>query len=107
LAARITAFASVLMLQRLDSIGRRADEKPPRKIVDQLIEEGEQAIAIYKVAGSVEGEVRVKLLVADLHDVVGEPEKGKAIAEDVLPIAEAMNYGRLTAHAREHVEGKT
>ncbi len=107
IAARITTFASVLILKRLDSIGRGADEKPQRDIIDQLIKEAEQAIAIYKVAGSVEGEVRVKLLVADLHDVVGEPEKGKAIAEDVLPVAEAMNYGRLRAHAKEHAEGKT
>jgi hypothetical protein len=46
----------------------------------------------------------VKLVVADLHDMMGEPEKGKASAEDVLPVIEAMNYGRLTAHAKERAE---
>ena len=107
IAARVTVLTCVLIGLRLASIGRGTDELPPRQFVDELLTEAAQAIQVYGLAGAVEGEVRVKLLVADLHDLAGDSDKAKAIAGNVLPIAEAMSYGPLQVSAREHVEGKS
>ena len=45
-------------------------------------------------------------MVADLHNLVGDTEKAKSLAAEVLLIAEAMEYDDLSARARQLVDGK-
>jgi hypothetical protein len=107
MADRVTAFACVFGIRRLNSVLRGRDEMPLRALIDELIVEAEKAIEVYRTAGSVQGEFRVRLQVADLHELVGDSGKAKAMAEEILPVAEAMDYGFLAARARQLVEGDT
>src|SRR6185312_3294612 len=70
LAGRVTTFARVLMLRQIRAVAQGADRTPPLDLVKSLIDEGAHAIEVYRFAGSVEGEVRVKLVVADLHELI-------------------------------------
>lgn len=107
IAARAGQYAALLFLGRLDSVMRGKAVTAPPAIVAELVKDADIAVSVYAAAGSIEGEVRVKLLVAELYEAGGESDKAKAIAEEVLPIAEAMDYQHHVARAKSHLEGAT
>jgi len=107
LMARLTALLGVLQMQRLNALADGTTWDPSEATLRGLMGEAEQAIQIYRRAGNVEGESRAKLLLADLFDLTGQEQAAKALAEGVLPAAQAMNYGRLEEHAREYIAGQT
>lgn len=107
LSVRVTQHVSMLILERLNAIGQGNDQPPPQPVVEQLIRDAEQAIDVYKTAGNIEGELRLKMLEADLYDAAGDAAKAKPIAEEVLPVAEALAFERQASSARQHVEGNT
>jgi hypothetical protein len=67
----------------------------------------EVAMELFRRAGSLEGETRVKLVLADFRDLVGDRGAAKELAEEALGVAVAMSYSRLESHAREYTEGPT
>ena len=105
--ARVTAHVVAFGVRCLIAAGGGDDSVPPQAAVDALVAEAEVAAEVYRVAGSLEGEFRAKLLLADLYDFCGKPERAQALAREVLPVARAMNYEKLVATAQKHVDGNT
>ncbi len=52
-------------------------------------------------------ELRIRLNLADVYDALGDLEKAKAIAEEVLPIAEQIGYSDIAGNAKLILEGQT
>jgi tetratricopeptide (TPR) repeat protein len=73
---------------------------PPRQ-------DAEQAIKIYSQANQLEGELRARVVVAELLSLAGREEEARGIARDVLPKAQAMSYAAVEWRARAHLEGQT
>jgi hypothetical protein len=79
----------------------------PKPIFGQLAGEAERAMEIFRLAGSLEGEIRAKLLLADFRYLSGDEKSARALAEEAMVIAQAWCYSRHEAHAREYTEGPT
>jgi hypothetical protein len=67
----------------------------------------EGSISIAKKAGNLEAELRGRMLVADIYELLGRQAESKAIASEVLPKAKAMEYAALIWRAEAHVNGQT
>jgi hypothetical protein len=72
----------------------------------EAMADAERARGIYERAGQLEGGLRAKVQLADLYLLGGQPAAAQALAIDVLPQAEAMEYATVVERAREHIEGK-
>ncbi len=107
LTVRLTVYQSCLATKRMVAFALGVDWRPPLEIIQKLAGEVEQARAIFQRADSLEGETRTKLLLADFRYLAGDLEGARALAVETLPVAEAMNYGRLESHAREYTDGPT
>lgn len=73
---------------------------PPRQ-------DAEQAIAIYAQADHLEGELRVRMTLAELLSLGGRTAEAEEIVRDVLPKAQAMSYSTVEWRARMHLDGQT
>jgi hypothetical protein len=107
LAARVAALVGVLQMQRLDAVANGTRGELPEPTLHGLMGDAQRALEIYARAGSVEGETRAKLLLADLFETAGQEGAAKSLAEGALVVAQAMSYARLEAHAGEHITGQT
>jgi hypothetical protein len=67
----------------------------------------EQAMNIHSQAGQLEGELRAKLLLANLFVFTGQESAACELAKGVLPKAQIMNYAFHVAHAQEIISGNT
>lgn len=67
----------------------------------------EQAMTIYSQAEHLEGELRAKLLLADIYELLEQVAAAQLLAQEVLPTAQAMAYGALEEWAQEHLTGST
>lgn len=79
----------------------------PESLLTSMKEEAATTISMYKQMGSLEGELRASMLLADVCELSGENASAKRLAEDVLPRAKAMDYAALEARAQEHMSGQT
>jgi hypothetical protein len=64
------------------------------------------AYEAYEKAGQLEGQLRAKMLIADLYELVGRETDARNVAREVLPKAEVMDYAALVERAREHLSGQ-
>jgi Domain of unknown function (DUF4365) len=71
--------------------------------IQGIVESAKQAIEIFSQSGNIEGELRAKMLIADSKELIGDYDEAKAIALDVLPNAQAMEYVSLISRAQEHL----
>lgn len=79
----------------------------PEQVADVPLHYARQSARFYAGAGSREGEVRARMLEAEILELVGKRDEAQSIARDVLPTAEMMEYGRHRAHAEGHLTGST
>jgi hypothetical protein len=107
MTARLSVHQGLSHFQRMEAIGSGRKWEPQAAIVYTLMRDAEQAMKVYQQAGSREGEVRAKLLLADLFDTVDHPQAARSIAEGALIDAQAMNYVELESWALEYIEGNT
>jgi Domain of unknown function (DUF4365) len=107
LAARVTTVLGFFLSQRMDAAANGRAWERPEATLYALMADAERAMQIYAKAGNIEEEVRARLLLADLFESVGQESAAKSGAEAALPVARAMGYSRLEAHARDHLEGQT
>jgi hypothetical protein len=82
-----------------------APQRVPDDAVHKEINDIGVAIRIFSFTDELEGELRAKLLIADFSEYIGDTQKAKEIATDVLPQAEAMGYVRQIEHAQDHIAG--
>jgi hypothetical protein len=104
---RLTVYQMLVANQRMEAFAIGKEWPPPADLCRKWAGEVEQAIGIFRQADNLEGETRAKLLRADFHYLVGEVDSARRLAEECLPVAEAMGYTRLESHAREYTEGPT
>lgn len=79
----------------------------PEGIMQMMMQEVAEAVAIYKQARQLEGELRAQLLLADLFLLARQSDAAQRLAKGALPKAQAMDYAVLQTKAREHLSGKT
>jgi hypothetical protein len=83
----------------------------PIKLSDEFIESNinnaKHAVSIFNQAGNLEGELRSKMLIADLFDLMGRKDDAREIASYVLPRAKAMNYAATLQRAEDHLSGRS
>jgi hypothetical protein len=79
----------------------------PAEAIDSPVEDARRAAELFAQSRDPEGELRAKMLIADLHDLVGNTEEAQAIAQEVLPKATAMDYAALVMRANEHLSGQS
>jgi hypothetical protein len=77
----------------------------PPTMLATLTEHIDKAIEMFAQSGTLDRELRSRLLRADLHEFVGETAEAHAIAAVVHPKAEAMDYGSIAADAQRHLAG--
>jgi hypothetical protein len=106
-AARVTVSCALLLQMQLNAISNEQPFSPPPEMIARLIAEAKVARDVYSAAGALEGELRAKLLIADLLEFAGRTAEARALACEVLPQAQAMDYVRLTDSAQGHVSGQT
>ena len=63
-------------------------------------QDAEQAIAIYSSADQLEGEMRVRIALAELLTLADRREEAEKIAREVLPKAQAMSYAAIEEKAQ-------
>jgi hypothetical protein len=83
----------------------RSPPQVPEAVIHPLMNDAEQAIRIFARAGNLEGELRARMLLADLSDLAGQENAARSMAEDVLPRARAMGYAHIESLAMEHLSG--
>jgi hypothetical protein len=98
-SVRITLLAQRRVVADLTDI--------PEPMLNNLIEHVEKAIDVFVHAGALERELRGRLLRADLHEFVGETDEARKIAAQVLPKAQAMDYGEIAEAAALHLSGES
>ena len=74
--------------------------------VQNNIHNAMQALKLFSQASNLEGELRAKMLIADLCELMGRVDEAQAIAREVLPKAKAMAYSALVYRAEEHIAGR-
>ena len=71
----------------------------------QVIPDLRRAIQCYELSGHQEWELRAKILLADVASLVGDEGLAREMAGEVLPVAEAFQYDKITKEARDHLAG--
>jgi hypothetical protein len=77
----------------------------PDNAVHPLMADAEEAMKIFAQAGNLEGELRARMLLADLFELAGQQAAARSLAEHVLPRARAMGYTRVESLAQDHLSG--
>ena len=106
ITAKASVYQAVLLTQRMHATTTEAAWQPPEDMIRATMEEVDRVMSIYKLAGNVEGETRVKMLLADLFDSLGQPQAAKKLAESAWA-GPRDGHWRLESHALEHIEDAT
>ncbi len=96
----------VLKLSTLRAVYNVIDEVPEAVIYANM-SEAEQAVGLHLSTESLEGELNAKMLLADLFELADQNGAARAIAEGILPKAQAMGYLGLEMRAKAHLAGDT
>lgn len=75
--------------------------------IETAIDFLEDAVELYAASGCIESQLRAKILIADLHEMRGNNDAARQVAQEVLPDAEALRFSTIEQHAREHLDGDT
>jgi hypothetical protein len=81
-------------------------QEVPEDQIQRLIEDVSKAVEIFSKARQLEGELRARMLTADLFELAGREAEAKEIAGEVLPKAQAMGYAVIAEHAEDHLSGQ-
>jgi hypothetical protein len=73
----------------------------------KALENVEGSIGIARKAGNLEAELRGRMLVADIYELLGRQAEAKEIANEILPKAKAMEYAALIWRAEAHLNEQT
>lgn len=106
LDTRATIRVLLLSNIRIFNTFSNISSPPPEVLFTETTNDVERAMGIYVRAGHLEGELRSKMLRADIHLLVDQQSEAKALAREVLPKAEVMEYQATRERAEEHLEGK-
>lgn len=79
----------------------------PSELVGQLRQDCEKAARAFQQIDILEGELRARLLMADVHDLVDDFEAAKEIALEVAPLAKAWSCAGVEAHAAEYLGNRS
>ena len=71
----------------------------------EVIPDIRRAIQCYELSGHIEWELRAKILLADVAALTGDEGLAKQMANEVLPVAEAYQFDKITKQARDHLAG--
>ena len=72
---------------------------------DELIPDIRNGVKCFQACGNIEWELRSKLLLADLASLTGDEELARAMAQEVLPFAEAYQFDNIAEQATGHING--
>ena len=75
----------------------------PSDLVAQLRRDCEKASKAFQQIDILEGHLRARLLMADVHDLADDFEAAKAIALEVVPLAKAWSCAGVEAHAADYL----
>ena len=76
-------------------------------ILHEAMKDAEEAMGLSNQFGNLEGELRARMLLADLFLLRDQQAVAQGLAKDILPKAEAMGYEALTERAKQHISGDT
>jgi len=79
----------------------------PEEILLIPKQDADHAMAIYSAADQLEGELRVRIALADLLALADQRTEAEEIARDVLPKAQAMAYAAIEEKAQMLLTGNT
>ncbi|HKQ05599.1 MAG TPA: DUF4365 domain-containing protein [Blastocatellia bacterium] len=111
IASALSTHASIIT-ERLECIERAnillgGTFSIPAQSIELAIKKAVRALNIYLRAGALDGELRCKLLIADLLVLARRDDEAREIAREVLPKVEAFGYADLKTKAEEYVAGHT
>ena len=112
LLAEIMLYSSIIVSAYLAncqfiSIGKDIAIPIEANLFAEARKMADQAAQIYQKANNLEGEIHARLTSAELIYLAGEKEAAVAIAEEVYPIAQTMDYANLAARAEEYIKGQS
>lgn len=76
-------------------------------VLTGALENAETALGISLKAKNLESELRSKILIADIYELLGRQLEAQEIAREILPKAKAMEYAALVWRAEAHLTGQT
>jgi hypothetical protein len=97
----------VLTNQKMLSVMFGQPVRLSEEFIQNNIGNAQLALETFSLAGNLEGELRARMLLADLYDLIGREAEAQEIARDVLPKAKAMNYAALIGRAEDHLSGRS
>lgn len=78
-----------------------------RNLLATALENIQGALNLSLKAKNLEAELRSRLLIADIYELLDHQSEAQEIAQEVLPKAKAMEYAALVWRAEAHLSGKT
>lgn len=102
----ITRIANLMHIRLLTPIFGISTDLPEEILLIPK-RDAEQAMAIYSAADQLEGELRVRIALAELLALAGQRTEANEIARDVLPKAQAMAYAAIEEKAQMLLTGNT
>lgn len=78
-----------------------------RNLLTEALENIEGALDISLKAKNLETELRSRILIADIYELLGRQSEAQEIARNILPKAKAMEYAALAWRAEAHLTGQT
>jgi hypothetical protein len=107
LSIRAAMKAVYLLNQRTNGLNTDLAAVVSEGLLKAATADAKQAIEIYSQADQLEGQLRAKMHLADLWTLAGDTSSAQRLAEQVLPIAQAMDYFAVEVRAREHASGQS
>jgi len=102
----VTRIANLMHIRLLTPLFGMPTDLPEETLLIPK-QDAEQAMAIYSAADQLEGELRVRIALAELLALGGQREEAEKIARDVLPKAQAMSYAAIEEKAQMLLTGNT
>lgn len=78
-----------------------------RNLLATALDNIQGALNLSLKAKNLEAELRARLLIADIYELLDRQSEAQEIAREVLPKAKAMEYAALVWRAEAHLKGKT
>jgi len=107
LVTRLHVRVLLLNNQRLASALAKTAFAVPPEVSAVVTADASGALAIYRQAGVLDGELRARMALADFEEIRGDLQAAKKIAADILPASTAMGYGDLVERANNLIQGTT
>jgi hypothetical protein len=101
----LTVELSVLSTAFLNSIQTGGTFAIAADQFEWLKTSAENAIEIYAMSDNVEGELRCKMLLANLYELNGDGDKAQEIATQVNPTAEAFEFPKIASQSAAYIQG--